>query len=405
LEKELNMKTHQIILILILPVLVLAAGCTKYELGNPDASTVAGFTFTATNSSKAPCDVAFTNTSLNAVGYHWDFGNGQTSTEANPTAHYDTAGFYTVTLTCTPINEVYYNQLVKTMVVNVKDPNAGLSQVLYFTTRTPEGGGVHMVILNEEAPVVQDFTAAEFSRPYGVAVDTANRKVYVTDYSLGYIYRFNADGTNPEKILDASVAGQEITGSPEAIFVHGDKIYWGSPGGIFRANLDGSNPEPYISTGTSAPEYPIDMQFDPATGTIYMVNDKTDYTGGYFTLNFDGSAINELIEDVDGTAIEVDLVNGKVYFALYASDTPPIEGGIYVSNLDGTGLTKIGDYGTKATWGVAIDQKRGKLFWSYKISNSNPDGKIIRSNLDGTGVEDWITGVNPQAMTVAWIKL
>lgn len=384
---------------------MIAAGCNKYELGNPAASTVADFNFTATNSSKAPCVVTFTNSSLNATAYHWDFGNGKTSTEANPTMQYDSAGFYTVTLTCTPVNDVYYNQLVKTMVVNVKDPNAGLTQVLYFTTRTPDGGAVHMVVLNDNAPVVQDFAPASFSRPYGIAVDTANKKVYVTDYSNGTIYRYNADGTNPEKILDASVPGQELTGTPEAIFVYGDKIYWGSPGGIFRANLDGSNPETYISTGTAAPEYPIDMQYDPVSGTIYLVNDKTDYTGGYFTMNFDGSAINERIQDVDGTAIEVDLVNGKVYLALYASTTPVIEGGIYECNLDGSGLTKIGDYGTKATWGLAIDQKRGKLFWSYKISNSSPDGKIMRSNLDGSGVEDWITGVNPQAMTVVWIKL
>ena len=399
------MKTQATKLLVFLLALIVAGGCTKYELGNPEASTVANFTYVATNSSKAPCEVTFTNSSLNATAYSWDFGNGQTSSEANPTVQFDTPGFYTVTLTCTPENDVYYNQLVKSVVINVKDPNAGLTQVLYFTSRNPSGGGVHMVILNDEAPVVQDFSAVTLSRPYGIAVDTAHQKVYVTDYSLGAIYRFNADGTNPEKILDANVPGQELTGSPEAIFVHGDKIYWGAPGGIFRANLDGSSPEPFISTGTAAPEYPIDMQYDPASGTIYMVNDKTDYTGGYFTLSFDGSAINELIQDVDGTAIEVDLATGKVYFALYASDTPLIEGGIYQSNLDGSGLVKIGDYGAKATWGVAIDSKRSKLFWSFKESNSSPDGKIVRSNLDGSGVEDWVTGVNPNAMSIVWIKL
>jgi hypothetical protein len=147
------------------------------------------------------------------------------------------------------------------------------------------------------------------------------------------------------------------------------------------------------------------MQFDPATGTIYLVNDKTDYSGGYFTVKFDGSAINDLIQGVDGTAIEVDLSAGKAYLALYPSTTPLIEGGIYECNLDGTGLSKIGDFGSKATWGIALDHKRGKLFWSYKISNSNPDGKIVRSNLDGSGVEDWISGINPQAMAIAWIKL
>ena len=399
------MKTKPIYLLIFLASLAIVSGCKKYELGYPAASTVANFTYTATNSSKAPCEVAFTNQSLNAAGYHWDFGNGQTSAEANPTITFDTPGLYTVTLTCTPENEVYYNSLVKTMAVNIKDPNAGLNQVLYFTTRGASGCGVHMVILNDEAPVVQDFAAASLSRPYGVAVDTAHRKVYVTDYYDGTIFRFDADGTNPEKILDATVPGQELAESAEAIFVQGDKIYWGSPGGIFRANLDGSNPETYISTGTSAPEYPLDMEYDAETGKIYLVNDKTDYTGGYFTVSFDGTSINELLADVDGTAIAVDFKAGKVYLALYPSDTPAIEGGIYMCNLDGSNLSKIGETGAKATWGIAVDDKRGKIFWAYKISNSAPDGKIVRSNLDGSGVEDWITGVSPHAMTVAWIKL
>ena len=74
-------------------------------------------------------------------------------------------------------------------------------------------------------------------------------------------------------------------------------------------------------------------------------------------------------------------------------------------NLDGTDLAKIGETGSKATWGMTIDHTRQKLFWGYKISNSAQDGKIIRSNLDGSNPEDWITGVSPHSMEVAWIKL
>jgi len=400
------MKKNLIYFLLLLPALFVASGCQKYELGNPAASTIADFTYTATNSGNAPCEVSFTNTSLNASGYLWDFGNGMTSTEANPVVAYDTPGLYTVKLTCTPVNDVHYNQLIKSLVINIKDPNAGLTQVLYFTTRGPENGGVHMVVLNDEAPQIQDFETVELSRPYGIAVDTVNRKVYVSDYLLGFIYRFDADGKNPLKILDAAVPGQEIVDSPEALMVIGDKLYWGRTGGIYRCDLDGSNPEIFFDAGAGAPEYPIDMQYDPATGKIYLVNDKTDYTGGYFTLNFDGTELIEHMLDIDGTAIEVDTETGKVYIAGYASaGTVMPENGIYVSNTDGSQLSKIGEYGSKATWGITIDHKRSKLFWAYKISNSAPDGKIIRSNLDGSDPEDWLTGVSPHAMQVAWIKL
>lgn len=400
------MKRNLIYFLLLLPVLFMVSGCQKYELGNPAASTVANFTYEATNGSNAPSVVTFINTSLNAKAYLWDFGNGLTSTVENPVVSFDSPGLYTVKLICTPVNDVYYNHNVKTLVINIKDPNAGLTQVFYFTTRGPDNGGVHMVVLNDDAPQVQDFASVTLARPYGIAVDTANMKVYVSDYSLGIIYRFNADGSNPVKILDAAVAGQEIVDSPEALMVVGDKLYWGRTGGIYRCNLDGSSPELFFDAGSSAPEYPVDMQYEPLSNKIYLVNDKTDYTGGYFSLNFDGTGLTEHLADIDGTAIEVNGETGKVYIAGYASDgTVMPENGIYMCNLDGTELSKIGDYGSKATWGVTIDHKRSKLFWAFKNSNSAPDGKIIRSNLDGSNQEDWITGVSPHAMQVAWIKL
>jgi PKD repeat protein len=400
------MKNNIHLIFLSFLLLIILGGCEKKELGNPPASTIAGFSFTLTNSGYYPCTATFTNSSLNAKGYLWDFGNGTTSTEENPVVEFTTPGLYTVTLTCTPENDVYYNQLVKTLVINVKDPLAGFTQVLYFTSRSPEGGNGHLVILGDGAPVVQDFEKVDLSRPYGLAVDTVNSKVYISDYSLGVIYRYDADGKNPVKILDVTVAGQEIVDSPEALMVLGDKLYWGRPGGIYRCNLDGSNPEPFINTGTSEPEYPIDMQYDPATGKIYFVNDRTDYSGGYFSVNFDGTGMTEHVADIDGTAIELNPFTGKIYMAVYAVDGTAItENGIYMCNTDGSTLGKIGEFGSKATWGMTIDYQKNKLFWGYKVSNSNPDGKIIRSNLDGSGQEDWLTGVSPHSMQISWVKL
>jgi PKD repeat protein len=401
------MKNNIKFLVMILMALYIASGCDDKELGNPPASTIADFSFALSNDGYAPCEVTFTNKSIMASEYLWDFGNGETSSEENPVILYGTPGLITVKLTCKPVNDVHYNEEVKSVVINIKDPLAGLSQVLYFTSRNPEGGGGHMVILTDEAPLVQDFDFVDLSRPYGVAADTANQKVYITDYSLGFIYSFSADGKNPVKILDAAVAGQEIVDSPEGIFIFQDKLYWGRPGGIYKCNLDGTNPEEYIPMSmTQAPEYPIDMQYDEIAGKIYFVNDRTDFTGGLFSVNFDGTGLTQLIPDIDGTAIEVDTETGKIYMAVYAVDISPItENGIYMCNTDGSSLAKIGDFGSKATWGIAIDHERDKLLWGYKITNSEPDGKIIRANLDGSGQEDWLTGVSPHAMQIVWIKL
>lgn len=53
-------------------------------------------------SGNAPLEVAFTDLSTNTpTSWLWDFGDGHTSTEQNPTHVYDLPGDYTVTLTAT----------------------------------------------------------------------------------------------------------------------------------------------------------------------------------------------------------------------------------------------------------------------------------------------------------------
>lgn len=380
--------------------------CSKYELGNPAASTQADFTYTLTNDGNAPCEIIIENKSLNATAYTWDFGNGIVSTEKNPVITFDTPGLYAVKLTCTSESDVHYNNLTKTVAVNVKDPGAGAQQVLYFTTRSSSGGGVYYVILTDDEPIVQEFEQVDLSRPYNLAVDSVSRKVFVSDFNLKVIYSFDADGKNATRILDANVPGQEIVGAPEGLMVLDDKLYWGRPGGIYRCNIDGSNPEVFLNTDGGKPEYPIDMQYNPVDDRIYFVNDRTDYSGGYWSVKRDGTGLTEHIADIDGTAIEVNPDTGKVYLVIYGDSSSPIdENGVYMCNLDGSSLAKIGDYGSKATWGITIDHQRQKLLWGYKVSNSAPDGKILRSNLDGSDVEDWLVDVSPHAVHIAWIKL
>jgi PKD repeat protein len=65
----------------------------------PGPKPVAGFT-TAFDG----LEVTFTNTSQDATSYAWDFGDGGTSTDANPVHTYAVAGIYTVSLTATNAN-------------------------------------------------------------------------------------------------------------------------------------------------------------------------------------------------------------------------------------------------------------------------------------------------------------
>lgn len=61
----------------------------------------AGFNFTTGTSCNLPQAVSFTNSSSNATSYVWNFGDGTTSTDANPVHPYTADGSYTVELYAT----------------------------------------------------------------------------------------------------------------------------------------------------------------------------------------------------------------------------------------------------------------------------------------------------------------
>jgi PKD repeat protein len=71
---------------------ITVAGTT----GTPKASFTAAPTM-----GRAPLTVRFTDTSVNAASLKWNFGDGTTSTVANPSHIYRTGGFYTAKLTAT----------------------------------------------------------------------------------------------------------------------------------------------------------------------------------------------------------------------------------------------------------------------------------------------------------------
>jgi gliding motility-associated-like protein len=61
-------------------------------------ATVADFSFVNTNPCGLPTNIAFSNTSIAATNYAWDFGDGSQSIVPNPTHSYSNAGTYNVSL-------------------------------------------------------------------------------------------------------------------------------------------------------------------------------------------------------------------------------------------------------------------------------------------------------------------
>ena len=82
-------------LLLIPAFAVVLFSCSKEDdpLPEPQSSFTASESFIEKGET-----VQFTNSSINAVRYEWDFGNGESSVIKNPTMKFGEAGSYTVTL-------------------------------------------------------------------------------------------------------------------------------------------------------------------------------------------------------------------------------------------------------------------------------------------------------------------
>ena len=83
----------------------------------------ASFTF----KTEAPLKVVLTNTSTNATSYEWDFGDGTTSTEKNPTHRYESIGSYIITLVAkNPSGSQQYR-----VTVNIPKPKVYVTGIQY----------------------------------------------------------------------------------------------------------------------------------------------------------------------------------------------------------------------------------------------------------------------------------
>jgi len=387
------MKTHAFLkaycpflLLLSLPLL-LFVNCEDNVMGYPDPSIQTRFNINVGNNGMAPAEVTFINTSLNAKNFEWDFGDGNTlQSDADTVYHtYVAAGDFKARLTADiPGHDLHYSNLSFERTIQIRDD---LVKRLYFTCRIDDK--VKYIALDgSEDPVVHEFEHAGYSRPYGLAVDTVNGKVYASDYGNDHVYRYNYDGTDMELIM----SGPPLRG-PIGLTVFENHLYIGNEWSVIRAELDGSNPEVYLDLNASEPPQEIiDLAFDHVNEQVFLTNDEWAYTGGVFRMNIDGSNMTEIVSGTDGGGIAVDPENDRLYYYDWYK-------GMCINNLNGTNevVFDTSNQGAQA-WGIALDLDAGKIY--YPDRNS---GTIKRANLDGSGIEIVVpasANINPNAMAI-----
>ena len=209
-----------------------------------------------------------------------------------------------------------------------------------------------------------------------IAVDRANGKIYWTEQTgrqTGRIQRANLDGTNIEMV-------RNLTSSPQglALDTANQKLYltnaWGK---VQRMNLDGTGFKPNLIVNLDAPQ---DVAVDAAAGKIYWTEQTSPRTGLIRRANLDGTNI-EGVRNLTSVAqgLALDTANQKLYIT-NASDK------VQRMNLDGTGFKPNFIANLDAPTGVAVDAAGGKIYWA----ESN---LIQRADLNGENVETVATGL------------
>ncbi|MFK7808980.1 MAG: PKD domain-containing protein, partial [Saprospiraceae bacterium] len=97
--------------------------------------------FTATSSMAT---VNLMNTSTNGTSYSWDFGDGNTSTEENPSHTYDSSGEYTITLTTT--NDCGTSMTTETIMITISSTELPASVESFDLYPNPTNGSFNLEI-------------------------------------------------------------------------------------------------------------------------------------------------------------------------------------------------------------------------------------------------------------------
>lgn len=314
--------------------------------------------------------VKFTNKSIGATSYEWNFGDdaGTKSTDPNPTFTFNKAGEYTVSLTATGKGGPITGQKK----ITVK--GAVVASDLYYI----EFGANKIKKLNlASGAASEDILDISGKAGVGLAFDSKNNKIYFSDFENedeGKIWSINLDGSGLKEIASGITDPYNI-----ALNIADGKIYWADDNGnISRANLDGSSLE--TSFINIADGQMRGVSYDPVNKKLYFyeVNDENLYIA-----NADGTGVKKLIEGVYGYGIFVDAVNGNLYFDERNSTE------LKRANLDGTNITTIAKTAKTRIHGIDIDYKTNKIYWADRDAK-----QINRANFDGSGAETVLSGLD-----------
>ncbi|MBK9046013.1 MAG: PKD domain-containing protein [Bacteroidetes bacterium] len=211
----------------------------------------------------SPLAVTFTNNSLDATTYTWDFGDGTTSTASNPSHTYTTAGSYQVMLIASNANGCIDTLVFSNPIVVNQTPNANFS-------RTPVSGCTPVLVsfTNTSNQVSNPVYAWDFGNG-----QTSSLASPTFNYTIAGNYQVMLVVTNDAGCTDTVIKSVTVNETPVAAASMGTTQGCSPVTVSFTNNSIGANTYSWNfgNGGTSALSDPSYTYTTPGVYTVSMI--------------------------------------------------------------------------------------------------------------------------------------
>ncbi len=289
-----------------------------------------------------PLDVLFTNQSTNAVGYAWDFGNGQSSADFGPhTITYTETGTYHITLNCT---DAQGNTITAHGWLTVEESQVQQPLVAGFVAQPAQGTTPLDVTLTDTStsdpndPIVSwawDFgngQTADAQGPHQIAYDAAG--TYTITLTVSTQSGLSAQATGTVNVLEPiappkpGIDAQPLQGeAPLTVTLNGtnsggpiDTWAWDFGNGQ-TASGQGPHSVTYDTVGTYLAQLTVDgpggggfatqqivvTEAGAVVQAIFSYGEPTFNADGTVDVCFNNDSVGQIVHsvwDVDGTAYD-----------------------------------------------------------------------------------------------------
>ena len=377
---------------------------------------------------------------MDQVTYAWDFGNGETSTEAMPQTSFNPPGEYTVTVVLFDGVET----LTASKTINVQ---AEIAKTLFVTNAIDQRLYKKMLYTGAEAPE-EELPVDVGLHPLSVSVFQERIIVSVAGNNIrfsaagtppdGYIFTTNLQGGNRYTITSPSLLEQTYIDDPFVSTVDENGfVYWldrfQGVRRIHHSEVNGAYPSPYVWAVASemAEILGVSSTYGWTDGTVRIVNNEIWYskhgTGqGLYRFTLLGAFIAK-IDNLYGLKIrtfEVDEQNQKIFFAVNNA-SGGYNPGLYVCEIDGSNIQLIdalegfslqgGEAERTYVTSIVVDSDGGYIYYPFRheldvdiagtIIGDGSQSGVKRYKMDGTEEpEFFVTGMIPYGIGIDHVK-